>query len=121
MYMDKGLIFSENQPLAAGVSTNILDFGAKGDGYPNAFLAVNLEKGLTSAQNLTVEVQTSASESFAPFELAATFVAKKGVTGAVRQHLPMGLNRFVRLNYSVSGSPSGKLTAVVAQDVEIGR
>ena len=120
MYMDKNLVFSEGQTLAAGVSQTVIDFSTKGDGYPNGFLVVNLEKELTVAQNLTVEVQTSKDSNFATLESVATFVAKKGVRNAVRQILPLGLNRYVRLNYAVVGAPTGKMTAIVAADVEVG-
>ena len=119
MYMDKNLVFSEGQTLAAGVSQNVIDFGAKGDGYPNAFLVVNLEKELGAAQGLTVEVQTSKDANFATVESVATFHAKKGVCNGVRQILPLGLNRYVRLNYAVVGAPTGKITAIVAADVEV--
>ena len=119
MYMDKNLVFSEGQTLAAGVSQNVIDFGTKEDGYPNAFLVVNLEKELSVAQNLTVEVQTSKEANFTTLESVATFVAKKGARNAVRQFLPLGLNRYVRLNYTVVGAPTGKITAIVAADCEV--
>ena len=80
---------------------------------------VNLEKELSVAQNLTVEVQTSKEANFTSLERVATFVAKKGARNAVRQFLPLGLNRYVRLNYTVVGAPTGKITAIVAADCEV--
>ena len=120
MYVDKNLLFSENQNVAAGLSQNVLDFGTKGDANPNAFLVVNLEKELTALQGLTVEVQTAKDEAFTIIEVVGSFNAKKGVKGAIRQRLPMGLNRFVRLNYAVVGAPAGKMTAIVACDADMG-
>ena len=52
-------------------------------------------------------------------ESVATFVAKKWARNAVRQFLPLGLNRYVRLNYTVVGAPTGKITAIVAADCEV--
>ena len=51
--------------------------------------------------------------------MKVNFHAKKGVCNAVRQILPLGLNRYVRLNYAVVGAPTGKLTAIVAADCEV--
>lgn len=118
MYVDKGLMFSDGQNVASGVSQNVIDFGKKGDGYTGSYLVVSLEQALTASQSLVIEVQTSAEGGFASPVSLASFTARKGTQAALRQKLPVGLDRYVRLNYTVAGAPAGKLSAIVAADVE---
>lgn len=118
MYVDKLLMFSENQTVAAGTSTNTLDGGATGNAYDERFLVVTLTNPLTPAQGLSVVVE-SCDTATGTYVKAATFEAAKEKGMALAQRMPYGLKQFVRLSYVVSGAPTGNLTAVIAADAKI--
>ena len=120
MYMDKKLILSEGQAVAAGTSQNIIDQGKNRNAYSELFLVVLLEEGkaLTAAQSLSVSVESCDTEA-GTYVKVATFEAEKLKTQAVAQRIPFGLKRYIRLTYAVSGTPTGNLTAALVMDVKI--
>lgn len=118
MLLDNTLIFSEEQAITStAVSTNVLDQGAKGDAYQALWLVVNVKEDFAGLTDLTVQIETDSDEAFgtakivgqsAPIELADL---KAGET-VVKMRMPVGLDRYIRLNYEVTGSASaGKVNA----------
>jgi len=112
-------MFSENAAIGAGNSTNTVDLGAAGAAYPQPHLQVVLDTPLTDSQGLTVEVQT-ADAADGTFVTAATYKAVTGQASAIAERLPYDLKQFVQLKYSVTGTPTGKMTAGVVLDINLG-
>lgn len=105
-------MFSNDQPLAAGASDNIIDTGAAdaGKGKP-LYLQVNVSGGTSGA--LTVTLNASASPDMsgvrkvADYQIQAGKVARGGVVLAAP--LPTGCLRYLRLAYA--GASGGTVTA----------
>lgn len=118
MLLDNTLIFSEEQAITStAVSTNVLDQGTKGDAYQSLWLVVNVKEDFAGLTDLTVQIETDSDESFGTKKVvgqSAPIVLdelKKDET-VVKMRLPVGLDRYIRLNYKVTGSASaGKVTA----------
>ena len=115
MYLDKLNIYSENQAVVTGTSTNVIDKGAGGDAYSGLFLAVSMSVPLAPAEELKVVVETSADN--VTFAEVASFTAKKGQGFALGQRIPFGMKQYSRLKYNVTGTPSGKLTAYLTTGI----
>lgn len=118
MLLDNTLIFSELQAITGtAVSTNVLDQGAKGDAYQALWLVVNVKEDFAGLTDLTVEIETDKDKTFGTKKVVgasgkiALNALKAGET-VVKMRLPVGLDRYIRLNYAVTGSASaGKVNA----------
>lgn len=119
MYLDKQNLYSENQTLAAGVSENIIDHVAKGDAYEALWLGISVAPALSAGQSVAVEVQASDTEDFATPLVLATFnsLADARFGLAIGQKLPRPQKRYSRLKYTLTGSPSGTVTAFLTPDI----
>ena len=124
MIIDKDFLFSEKQAVtASAASANAIDMGAAGDavGQELTIHAV-VTTAFATLTSLTIKVQTSANNSdwtdvvLSPAIAAASLTAGKEVF-AIR--VPQGLNRYVRLHYTVTGSnaTAGKITAFASKDL----
>lgn len=124
MIRDALLTFSDVQAIAAGASTNVVDFGPLGGGNTGRqigagvplYLAITFPTALVG--DLAVAIQTSDSDSSGWATVSTTTIpAAQGVAGS--KHAiplpPKGLKRFVRLNYS--GGTGGTIWAGIVQDV----
>ncbi len=113
---DNETTFSNRQPLAEGVSQNIVDAGPAdiGPGEP-VYLQVSLSSGASGA--LAVTLESAATEAMVnPVQrvrwlVDAERVARGGVVLAAP--LPGGCYRFLRLHYS--GAGGGTVTAGLVQ------
>jgi hypothetical protein len=120
MIRDKNLIMSENQAITTtAASTNVLDLGEtkRGDGNP-LYVDVTVTTTLASGTSIKADLEhcdtaggTYTVAMGGPVVLTAAAVAgKKLLSGA----LPLGLKKFVRINYTVSGTyDAGKVTAEI--------
>lgn len=122
MILDANLLFSDAQKITGTATSEVVDLKAPGDAVGQELLirAVVGEAfaGLTSLQ---IKIQTSADDStWEDVLLTPAIVAAKLTKGkeilAVR--VPKGLKRYVRLNYTVSGTASaGTLTAFMSKEL----
>lgn len=126
MLLDETLVFSEEQKITAEApSTNVVDQGAAGDAYNALWVVVNVKEDFAGATYLGVDVETAEDSSFAEAKVLASVQApatalKKGET-IVALRLPAGCERFIRLNYVPTGSPSaGKVKAFLTDMAPIG-
>jgi hypothetical protein len=121
MILDTQETFSDAQSVAGAagdiISTNVYDTGAAADvgiGY-NTFLYAKMNAALVGAgTSIAVVLQDSADNS--------TFAVASAVANAelVRARLPIGLRRYLRLAYRISGGTTtgGTVTSVLVLDVQ---
>ena len=117
MYIDKENLFSNEQNLASGVSTNVIDLNAVGDAYEELWVMATFSKVIGASEVVAIDVETSDTESFASVKSLITIKSSPGVK-SVKARLPQGKNRFLRLKYAVTGA-SGKVSAFLTPDVSI--
>ena len=119
MILDAGLMFDEGRSISGGVSTNVLDLGAKGDtfGY-RPVVVVKCDETAVGGTSLTVALQTCNEEGFGSNVVtlaSSAAVARADLVKdsfALKLGVSTGLRRFVRLNYTASGTfTAGKVTA----------
>jgi len=112
MIFDKTNLFSEHQAVTAtAVSTNVIDLGVDrdiGKGVPVP-VDIRVTETFATLTSLTVEVQTSEDEAFTSPETLATTGAIPAADLTVGnvfsvQFMPLGTQRYVRLNYVVAGT-----------------
>lgn len=132
MITDKLLMFSEAQAVTnTAASTDVIDLGPIdgnrrdiGVGYPLEFWAL-VNEAATASGEATVNIQLQTSENNSSWstiydsgELAkATLKAGKRVVSA---KVPAGVQRYLRVNYSVATGPltAGEFTAGISLDVD---
>lgn len=122
MIMDKNLIFSEEQKITATANSEVIDLKEPGDavGQELTIRVVSAETfaGLTGLQ---IKVQTGENaETFEDVLMTPSLKPEKLARGnevfVVR--VPKGLKRFVRLNYTVSGTATaGAVTAFMSKEL----
>ena len=104
MLMDNTLVFSDGQKITAtAASTNKVDQLAAGDAFAALWLVVDVK--LTS---LAIGIETDDDAAFgSKKELAAVTVALADLVAdanVVKMRLPLGCKRYIRLNYTVTGT-----------------
>ncbi len=132
MHIDTQSRFSDAQALAGSlgaviVSTNVLDTGAadndSGHGEQGAFIELISAAPLTSAGAATVnvEVQTSNTEGSGYVTVVST--GAKSIAefnaGLTPIPLPLGLKRYVRLQYTnaTAAATGGTISAFLVKDI----
>lgn len=131
MLMDAELLFSDEQAVTTtAASTNIVDLLAanrdigKGEDLE---LIVSVDEAVTASGAATVvfALQTDDNSGFSSAtDLFATAAIGKAtlVAGyvAVKIKLPRGIERFLRVNYTVATGPltAGKFTAAIVRNVD---
>ena len=122
--LDIQTLFSNNQAITAtAVSTNVVDLGEDrnlGVGEPVA-LRIRVTETFTLLTSLAIAVQTANNEAFddgLETLVSTSMLAAELVAGATTPFicLPRGVKRFVRLNYTVTGTNpnAGEITAGLA-------
>jgi len=134
MYIDYQNLFSNRQALATGPSENIIDVNRRyedrqrdiGPGYPIEVLCV-IADTVVGATGLSVDLQTADTEDFADavtLQTAYLNGADQLVGGAQvpLSTLPTGCKRYLRLNYTVTGTPTaGTIIAGLILDRQTNR
>lgn len=123
MILDEQALFSDNQEVKdTAASTNIIKVGGDiGKGTPVEVL-VQIMETFTGLTSLEVKVETCDTAEGSYTVLASTgAVAVANLKEGSRlpiKFLPMGIKKFLRLNYVVTGSgTAGKLTAGIVDGV----
>lgn len=133
MHIDTQSRFSDAQPLAAAlggvlVSTNTLDTGAadndSGHGEPGTFIELISAAPLASAGAATVNVEVQTSNAEASGYVTVVSTGPKSIAqfnaGLDPIPLPLGLKRYVRLQYTngTAASSGGSISAFLVKDIE---
>jgi hypothetical protein len=134
MILDAKLKFNTNQAVTVTAdSTDILDLGAKGDalGEENMYLVIQTNAvAITAAGAATVdfELQTATDAAFTtPITLFKSGPIGKAALTAnvepVKTQLPIGVNRFLKVVYTVATGPltAGSFDAFLTPNVDVGR
>lgn len=132
MILDKLLMFSEAQAVtASAASTDVIDLGPIdgnrrdiGVGYPlELFVTVNTTAAAAGAATLNISLQTSPDNSTWTTLASSGDLALSALTAGKRvvsQKVPQGVQRYLRLNYTVGTGPltAGAFTAGINLDVD---
>ncbi|EKF8821446.1 hypothetical protein AAAW47_002837 [Cronobacter sakazakii] len=132
MILDKLLMFSEAQAVtASAASTDVIDLGPIdgtrrdiGVGYPlELFVTVNTTATAAGAATVNFQLQTSPDNSTWTTLYDSGSVALASLTAGKRvvsTKVPAGVQRYLRLNYSVGTGPltAGAFTAGINLDVD---
>ena len=109
MLMDNTLVFSDGQKITAtAASTNKVDQLAAGDAFAALWLVVDVKQAFDKLTSLAIGIETDDNAAFSSKkELAAVTVALANLTAdanVVKMRLPLGCKRYIRLNYTVTGT-----------------
>ena len=129
MYVDNEEVLSDEQAVTAtAVSTNYRDQGAAGDKAinPRPELVFLVTEAFTAAgaATLTISLQTDDNSSFSSAtEVTLTSAIPKATLVAgyrFKVRLPLDLEQYYRLNYTVATGPftAGKISAIPVFDFE---
>ncbi|HCP0430181.1 TPA: hypothetical protein OUT51_002550 [Escherichia coli] len=132
MITDKLLMFSEAQAVTnTAASTDVIDLGPIdgkrrdiGVGYPLEFWAL-VNEAATASGDATVNIQLQTSENNSSWTTIydSGALAKTALTAGKRvvyAKVPAGVQRYLRVNYSVATGPltAGEFTAGISLDVD---
>jgi hypothetical protein len=131
MILDNDLQMSSSQAVTStAASTNIIDQGAAGDAYRDGlFLVVQTREAATATGsatvNFTLETATDAAFTSPVTLFDSGAIGKASITlnsQMVKQRVPFGALRFLRVKYTVATGPltAGKFDAFLTPDVKIG-
>lgn len=122
MILDERLVFSDEQELtASAASTNYVDLGAAGDAVNELYLNINVDQASDSAddgETVTAKLQSDDNASFSSprDETAAVTVAQVAAGTTIwKGRLPQGLQRYLRMYYTVGGTALTANAKVTAQ------
>ncbi|EEV5571054.1 Bbp16 family capsid cement protein [Escherichia coli] len=132
MITDKLLMFSEAQAVTnTAASTDVIDLGPIdgnrrdiGVGYPLEFWVL-VNEAATASGEATVNIQLQTSENNSSWSTIydSGALAKTALTAGKRvvsAKVPTGVQRYLRVNYSVATGPltAGEFTAGISLDVD---
>lgn len=122
--IDAKLLFCSDKPVAASVTTNVVDLGKNGAVLVPLYISVKLTEGCTSGSMTSVKVQSAATEAFS----GAVDEMTVQVPASVVQTRPCNLvqffapispaNRYVRLVMTGTSPAGGKLWAYMSPDIQ---
>lgn len=127
MLLDQQALFSAAQAITAtAASTNVIDTGSNKDvgKYGDIPLLIQVVEGFNNLTSLTVTVQTDDNSAFssAADVLSMTIPLASLVLGYKSPviTLPMKMERYIRLNYTVTGTAptTGKVTVGITGGVQ---
>ena len=109
MLMDNTLVFSDGQKITAtAASTNKVDQLAAGDAFAALWLVVDVKEAFDKLTSLGIAVETDDDATFGSKKVLATVTAALADLTAdanvVKMRLPLGCKRYIRLNYTVTGT-----------------
>ena len=131
MFIDYENLFSNAQAVTVtAASTNVIDLGAN-----HAYIQTLFEKGMVGilaqvhttfagGTSVAIQLQTDSDEAFGTVETlyATPAIATATLAAGYRfrlSGLPLGIKRYVRLNYVVVGThTAGKITAGLVLDLQ---
>ena len=128
MILDKLNEFCSGYALSGGAgNSDVIDLGAAGDAYKALWLVAKMnDAAAAGGTNAAVKLQTSDTEAFTT---AVDLPASSGtvVTAAltanktlIKQRLPLGCKRYLRLNFAVTGTfTAGAVHGFLTPDISI--
>ena len=125
--LDNTLLLSDKQAVtASAASSNILDLGG-GDVYTPLYFVAKVDVDFATLTSLTISLQTDSASAFSSAETVLTLpaVAAADLTAGkvlCKVALPLGLKKYVRAYYTVTGSnaTAGKVSAFLTDNPGVG-
>lgn len=115
--IDKNLMYSDKQTLAAADSTNTIDFKYKFNGTGGFLQLVGF--GITGATAVTVTVKDSVDGATWISRETQTFTTADVNSGQAAIALAKPLQRFSKLSYALTGAiTAGVITAFITNTLE---
>ncbi|ELY2668220.1 hypothetical protein SMC08_003959 [Cronobacter sakazakii] len=127
MLLDQQALFSAAQAITAtAASTNVIDTGSAKDVGKDGDvpLLIQVVEGFNNLTSLTVAVQTDDNAAFSsPTDVISMVIPVASLVSGYKTPvitLPMKMGRYVRLNYTVTGTAptTGKVTAGIVGGVQ---
>ena len=126
MIIDKGLIMSDDQAITADAASTVVIDQVKAGGpfKKEMYLFVKCTAAFNTLTSLNIKFETSSDNFSADTTVLSTVnVLLAGLTAntvLIRAALPIGLKRYIRMNYDVVGTDptTGSLYAALVGDVE---
>lgn len=125
MLIDNTLILSEEQTVTStAASTNVVDQTAAGNAHGHVAVVVRVDETFAGSTAVKIALETSAASNFGTKkEVFAVSLATSALTAgatAVKVILPMGLLRYIRGYYTVTGTgTAGKLSMFITDAVDM--
>ena len=125
MLIDNTLILSEEQAVTAtAASTNVVDQKAAGNAHTHAALVVRVDETVAGATAIKIALETSAASNFGTkkevFGVSLAAAALTAGATVVKVALPLGLLRYIRGYYTVTGTgTAGKLSMFITDAVDM--
>ena len=125
MLIDNTLVLSEEQAvLATAASTHVVDQTAAGNAHGHVALVVRVDQTFAGSTAVKIALETSAASNFGTKKevFAVSLAASALVAGAtvVKTVLPIGLLRYLRGYYTVTGEgTAGKLSMFITDAVDM--
>lgn len=125
MYIDKSLIYSDDQAITATAASTVVVNAVKAGGpLQKLFLYLKISEAFNTLTSLTIAFQTSddnfsvdTTEVFSKTILLADLTLNAEV---LKIDLPMNLKQYTRFNYTVTGTPptTGKIYSAVVEQID---
>lgn len=120
--LDANLVFSKDQAVTTTAASNVIDLQAPGDAVGQELtLRTLVSQGFAGLSSLQVKLQTSENNSTWEDVLMTPAIAVGKLTKGAEifcVRVPHGLKRYVRLNYTVSGTATaGKLYSYMSKEL----
>jgi hypothetical protein len=122
MIMDKELVFANAKAITGTVNSEVVDQKESGDAVGQELTFHNhVGEDFAGLTSLTIKIQTSDDNStWADAIISPAYKPADLVKGAdiFQVRLPKGLKRYVRVNYTVSGTgTAGTITSFASKDL----
>lgn len=125
MLLDQNAVFSDAQAVSATASsTHVVDQAAAGDARTGLYAVIQVDEAFSGVTQLTATLETDDKAEFSSAKalISVTVDAETLTKGAVllKAPVPAGARRYLRVNYTVSGSGSaGKVSAFLTDMVDL--
>ena len=127
MLLDKNTILSDAQSITTtAASTNALDLTAAGNAVPGSLFAVcRVDEAFAGATSVEISLQTADNSSFSSADTLLSVTCAAAALAAADKMvmalaLPVGLKRYVRAYYTVTGTATaGKLSFFITDAIDV--
>lgn len=125
MYLDAQNLFFEDKPVAASLTSDVIDLGTAGAWLYPLYIDIKLTAKMTSGSMTSFALQSAADEEFTTPQNEASFTVSPSIDQTAKPqtlaqfHSPIKTgNRYVRLVATGSSPVGGKITASMVNGIK---